>query len=272
MKALLLVLVTLLAPAARAQDTDDAGPWLTLDGAGGIAWGSADQPVDATPRTRDLYLPDSGFIGLTTTAKPDDLEIPAPAGARRFLRYVGGQLVDAWELKQGSIPVSDFARIGDVEFSGAVLGPTLSRDEAGWVAVGNATSWRVRDRTVLYWKDRASNVEILVSRASPSNGYGVRRETALQAGIPSHIKPIIKGDMSRWVQPRKMELSGCFDNSPKPVEAEISVRWDAKGQVTRIRASADQAAADLTPCVAGAISDLTALPGQQGSFSVIRVR
>lgn len=264
----LLWLFALWSLVARAQEE----PWLTLYGAGGITWGSADQPLDAVPRGRDLYLPDAGFIGLTTKDKPDDLEIPAPQGERRFLRYVGGRLVDAWLVKQGPIPVTDFARIGDVQFNGPVLGPAPGKDEAGWSAVGDGISWQIRDRTVLHWKDRVTNLEILVSRAMPSSGYGVRREVALEPGIPSRVKPKIQGEMNRWVKPRTGEISGCFDNSPKPVEAEVWVRWDAQGRVARIKATADQTAAELTPCVAGAIADLTALPNQQGSFTLLRLR
>ena len=264
MFALLMTLWTLVA---RADD-----PWLTLDGAGGLSWGTSDQPLDATPRSRDFYLPDAGFVGMNTRDKPDDLEIVGPDGERRFLRYVGGHLVDAWVVRHGSIPVSEFSRIGDVEFEGAVLGPTVTREEQGWRAVGDAISWKVRDRTVLYWKDRASDLEILVSRASPSGAYGVKRETALQPGIPSSVKPSIKGDMNRWVKPRVAELSGCLENSSKPVTATVDVRWDAAGRLSRMRATADQPAAELTACVGGAIADLPALPNQTGSFSVTRVR
>lgn len=261
MPFVLLVLWSLLV---RAEDG-----WLTLYGAGGLTWGTASQPLDAVPRPRDYYLPDAGFIGLTTRDKPDDLEIPAPEGQRRFLRYVGGQLVDAWLVFEGPIQVTEFARLGDVEFTGAVLGPSK---EAGWNAVGDATSWRIRDRTVLHWKDRASKLEILVSRASPSTGYGVNRASPLAPGIPSRIKPSIKGDMNRWVKPRAREISGCFDNSPKPVEAAVWVRWDTSGRLARIRATADQPAVELTTCVAGAVADLPALPQQEGSFTLLRLR
>lgn len=264
----LLWLLAMWCTVVRASDE----AWLTGSGAGELAWGTSEQPLDAVPRTRALYLPDSGFIGLNTRDKPDDLEIPAPTGQRRFLRYVAGQLVDAWQVSESPIPVTDFARIGDVEFMGPVLGPALGKDEDGWMAVGEAISWRVRDRTVLHWRDRVTKLEILVSRASPSSGYGVRREVALTPGIPSKVKPTIKGEMNRWVKPRTGEISGCFDNSPKPVEATIWVRWDAKGQVARIRATADQTAAELTPCIAGAIADLTALPNQEGSFTLLRLR
>lgn len=266
--SLALWLLALWCAVVRAEDD----VWLTPNGAGGLAWGTSEQPLDAVPRGRDLYLPDAGFIGLTTKDKPDDLEVPAPPGERRFLRYVGGQLVDAWQLSPRPIPIIEFSRVGDVEFTGPVLGPATGKGEEGWMAVGDATSWRIRDRTVLHWKDRASSVEILVSRASPSSGYGVRREVALTPGIPSKVKVQLKGDMNRWVKPRMAEISGCFDNSPKPVEAVVWVRWDARGQLSRVRATADQTAAELTPCVAGAIADLTALPSQEGSFSLLRLR
>lgn len=261
----LLVLFALFI--ARAEDA-----WLTMDGAGGLPWGASEQPLDAVPRSRDFYLPDAGFVGMSTRDKPDDLEITAPAGERRFLRYVGGHLVDAWVVRHGAIPVTEFARIGDVEFEGPVLGPTVTREEQGWRAVGDATSWKVRDRTVLYWKDRASDLEILVSRASPSGSYGVKRETELAPGIPSSVKPTVKGDMNRWVKPRVAELSGCLENSSKPVTATVDVRWDGAGRLSRMRATADQPAAELTSCVAGAIADLPALPNQSGSFTLMRVR
>lgn len=262
-----VMLVLLFTLAARAEEG-----WITLYSAGGRAWGTSDQPLDGVPRTRDLYLPDSGFIGMNTRDKPDDLEVPAPDGERRFLRYVGGVLVDAWLMKHGPIATTEFARIGDVEFTGPVLGPTVTREEQGWRAIGDATSWKIRDRTVLHWKDRASDLEILVSRASPSGSYGVRRETALAPGIPSSVKPTVKGDMNRWVKPRVAELSGCLDNSTTPVTAEVDVRWDATGRLSRMRANADQPAAELTSCIAGAIADLPALPNQAGSFTLMRMR
>ncbi len=246
-------------------------PWLTLYGAGDLTWGTTAQPLDGVPRSRDLTLPDSGFIGMNTRDKPDDLEIPAPEGERRFLRYVGGALVDAWVVRHGPIPISEFSRIGDVEFTGPVLGPTVTREEQGWRAVGDATSWKVRDRTVLYWKDRASDLEILASRASPSGSYGVRREAPLAPGIPSSVRPTIKGDMNRWVKPRVAELSGCMENSTTPVTAEVDVRWDAAGRLSRMKANAGQPAAELTSCVAGAIADLPALPNQSGSFTITRM-
>ena len=261
------LLVLLSVQGAYAQDT-----WITLQGAGDLTWGTPNQPLDATPRGRDLYLPDAGFIGMKNTDKPDDLEVPAPEGERHFLRYVGGQLVDAWLVKHGPISVTEFSRLGDVEFRGAVLGPAMGPGEDGWRAIGDAESWRINNRTVLYWKDRSATLEILVSRASPSSGYGVRREAPLTPGIPSKVKVKIKGDMNRWVSPMSAEISGCFDNSPKPVAAEVHVRWDSGGQLSRIMATADQPAVELTNCVAGAVANLPALPSQEGSFELLRLR
>lgn len=250
----------------------EEGPWLTRDGPGALRWGTAEQPLDAVPRPRDFYLPDSGYIGRNSTDRPDDLEITAPAGERRFLRYVGGGLVDAWWVKHGSLPVSEFARIGDVEWEGPLLGPATGAGEDGWRAFGDAISWNLGNRTVLYWKDRASDLEILVSRTVPSGSYAVNRARKLEPGIPSKIKPTIKGDMNRWAKPMAAEISGCFDNSPKPVEAVIEMRWDQMGRAARIRATADQPAVELTDCVAGALGDAPAVPNQAGSFSLLRIR
>lgn len=262
------MLVTLILTSTLALADD---PWLTLDGPGGLRWGTSEQPLDAVPRPRDIYLPDSGYIGRNTKDRPDDLEVPAPQGERRFLRYVDGRLVDAWWFKQGALPVSDFARLGNVEWEGALLGPTLTSNEAGWRAFGEATSWQVTGRSALYWKDRMSNLEILASRQAPSGSYAITRAQSLRPGIPSKVKPKIKGDMNRWVQPMTAEISGCFDNSPKPVEAVVKMRWDEKGHPGRIMATADQPAVELTECVAGAISDAPALPNQEGSFSLLRL-
>lgn len=261
-------LLAILCSAAAFADE----PWLTLDGAGELRWGTAEQPLDAMPRPRDFFLPDSGYIGRSSTDRPDDLELSAPEGERRFLRYVGGQLVDAWWVKRGSLPVSDFARRGDVEWEGPLLGPATGPGEDGWRAFGDATSWSIGNRTVLYWKDRASDLEILVSRTVPSGAYAVNRARELAPGIPSKVKPTIKGDMNRWAKPMAREISGCFDNSPKPVEAIVEMRWDVSGRAARIRATADQPAVDLTDCVAGALGDAPAVPNQAGSFSLLRLR
>jgi hypothetical protein len=42
--------------------------------------------------------------------------------------------------------------------------------------------------------------------------------------------------------------------------------------LARVRATADQPAVELTTCVAGAIADLPALPNQEGSFGLLRLR
>lgn len=248
---------------------DDA--WLTMSGAGGLSWGTAEQPLDAFPRTRDLVLPDSGYLGRSPKDKPDDLEVPAPQGERRFLRYVAGQLVDAWWVKSGALPVSEFARLGDTEWEGVALGPAMGKDENGWYAFGDATSWRIGNRTVLYWKDRASNVEILASRTVPTGSYAVNRARALTPGIPSGVKPTIKGEMNRWAKPYAREISGCLDNSPKPVEAIVDMKWDDHGDAARIKATADQPAVELVDCIAGSLGGAKALPNQEGSFSLVRL-
>lgn len=264
-----LLTLALFTLGARAQDE----PWLTPDGPGDLRWGTSVQPLDARPRPRDLYLPDAGFIGKSAKDHPDDLELPAPEGERRFLRYVDGQLVDAWWIKvEGGLPVSDFARAGDREWEGGLLGPAMAEGEAGWRAFGDATSWRGQGRTALYWRDRMSGVEILVSRATPTGSYAVRRATPLAPPIPSRVKPRIKGDMNRWILPRAREVSGCFDNSPMPVSADVSIRWDDRGRPGRIRATADQPAVELNECIAGAVEGAEALPNQEGSFSLVRLQ
>ena len=103
-------------------------------------------------------------------------------------------------------------------------------------------------------------------------GYGVKRDAVLVPGIASRVKPTIKGEMNRWVKPRVLEISGCLDNSPKPVQADVDLRWDSQGRVSRIKATADQPAVELLTCIAGSVADLTALPNQEGSFSMLRLR
>ena len=255
----------LCSGAALAEEA-----WLTPEGAGGMRWGSTSQPVGAIPRSRAQFLPDSGYVGRSAADRPDDLEVPGPhpGGERRFLRYVGGELVDAWVLRPGPIDVSAYAYDGEELWTGVVLGPS----EDGFRAFGAGQSWRMGDRTVLHWRDRSSTVEVLASRAAPSGRYGLERAEPLKPMGSGLVKARLKGDLKPWVEPVADALSGCLENAPKPVIAELSLAYDSKGQPGRIKVNTDQPEPSAVECFAGAVVSTSAPPGTAGSVEVFRMR
>ncbi|MDP2316252.1 MAG: hypothetical protein Q8P41_25360 [Pseudomonadota bacterium] len=259
------LLALLAAPPANAQD-DGAPGWIGYSGVEGFDWGSANMPFDGVPRPRDLVLPDSNFIGANKQDRPEDLEIKAPAGERRFLRYARGQLVDAWWLKSGKLDPAPLVEAKQADWTGVVLGPA----EDGFLAYGVATSWTVGERTVLYWRDRLGKMELLASRAAPTLQYGIGRPSPLEKPGDTGSRPKLSGDFRKEAKPYVGQVAGCFDTSPKPVVATIELRLDAKGQPSRIKVSADQPAFNLEDCVAAALMDLRGAPNASGKLEMMR--
>lgn len=270
MRRLLVALAALTLLVGPARSVAQEGPWLTPDGAGGIPWGSSSQPVGAVPRPRDLYLPDSGYVGRSSADRPDDLEIPGPhaQGERRFLRYVDGKLVDAWVLREGVVDTRDFEIHGDEDWTGVVLGPA----EKGFRAFGIGRAWSLGDRTVLHWKDRNTEVEVIASRARPTGAYGVERAMPLEPQGAGRAKARVKGPLKDWLEPVADHLSGCLEQAPKPVTAEVILAYDDKGQPGRIKVDTDQPAPAAVECFASAVVKTSAPPRTHGSVTVFRMR
>jgi len=270
MSPIVRILSAALFLSAPAFAAEGEAPWMTPGAVEGIPWGSSNQPIDAVPRPRDYYLPDAGYIGRSSTDRPDDLELSAgvPAGERRFLRYVNGQLVDAWQARSGPLATHDFEIAGEEAWVGPVLGPA----DDGYRSFGIGRSWTLGDRTVLHWTDRTSDLQILASRATPTGAYGVVRAAPLVPGGAGRAKARIKGPLKDWVMPAADYLSGCLENAPKPVEAEVWLQYDAKGQPGKIRATTDQPAPSMIECFASAVVKTSAPPNTKGSFTVLRIR
>ncbi len=246
-----------------------AEPWLTLTHAGELEWGTDEQPLDVERRSRSDFLPDAGYIGRSPADKPDDLLLPGPDEERRYVRYVHGALVDAWLVRQGSIDTSAFSQAGEEEWAGVVLGPA----EEGWRALGYAQSWVVGDRTVMHWSDRMGGMEILAYRAMSSGAYGVRRAAPVGTGTHTSSRKVqIKGDLKPQLKPHADGLSGCLDSAPKPVMAEVFVRYDGAGRPARLRVETDQPSFNVIDCMAGVVEGTRAEAFAEGSVTVLRMR
>ena len=245
-------------------------PWLSPDGVIGLPWGTDVRPSRVKRTDRSQHLADDGFAGRTPADRPDDYEVlDRNRMERRFLRYVEGRLVDAWILREGSIDDTHYAHYGIEQFKGAVVGPA----EPGWVAVGDAISWELGGRTVLHWRDRLTDVEVLASRAVPGGGrYAVMRPEPLQPPEPSDAKVAIKGDLKKLVKGFERQLSSCFDSAAKPVRATVSVRYDRLGRLARVRVDTDGVTYDVETCVAGSLIRSGAAPQLEGSFELYRHR
>ncbi|MEL6341842.1 MAG: hypothetical protein AAFV53_01830 [Myxococcota bacterium] len=245
------------------------GDWLTLDGAGGLSWGSRDKPPQHERRSRSDFLPDSGFIGTSASDRPEDLELPAPSGERRFVRYVDGALVDAWLVRDGAIRLVDIEREATPEWAGVILGPA----EPGWRAFGFARSWSRNDRTILHWDDRSSDTEIVASRARSTQHYAIQRAAPVDEGLRTSPRKVqIRGDLKSTVSAYAGEISGCLDPAPKPVTVTVSLRYDGAGRPARVKVETDQPSFHITECIAGAISK-TRAPGETaGVFTAFRMR
>ena len=254
--------------SAWAQDA-----WVTPYGAGGLDWGTGSVPLDAVPRRKDWYLPDSGFIGKS----PDDLEIPAPQGERRFVRYVAGALVDAWWVSTQPIDPGPLVGYEKPAWTGAVLGPTgitaePPPEEEGFLAYGTGRSWSVSGRTVFHWRDRLGKVEVIASRAEPTPQYGVQRAEPLMPPSDSGAKASVRGTFVKLIQRYKGRLASCFDQSRLPINATILMRWDPAGMPARIRVEADQPTFNLEVCVAAALMDVRNTGNAQGSLELMRFK
>ncbi len=242
--------------------------WLEPEGAGGIPWGSEERPAKWKRKDRSQRLADDRFTGRSPADQPEDLEVDvrSAAGDRKFLRYVDNRLVDAWLLRVGPIDDTHYSAYGREDFRGAVVGPA----EPGWVAIGDAISWTLDGRTVLHWRDRLTDTEVLASRAIPSGRYAALRPEPLHVGDASNAKVGIKGDMKKMVKPQEAVLSKCFDTATKPARARISVRYDHLGRLARVRVDTDSVTYDVESCVAGALFRTAAAPDFEGSFELYR--
>lgn len=259
--------LALLLLQTAAADED----WLTVNGAGGLAWGTSAQPLDAVPRDRSASpLPDSGFIGGRPGDRPDDLEIPGPhpGAERRYLRYVEGRLVDAWMVRQAPI---DTTSLG-LQATEAWRGPTLGPGDGRLKGIGDTTSWDHGSLTLLHWRDRMSDREILVVRSRPTGSYGVQRSVPLEPGGSSKARVRIRGSLKTTATPVAGLLSRCFDLAPKPVEARITAVYDDRGRLGRVSVDSDSPALDADKCVVSALIRTTASPRFAGDIELFRLR
>ncbi len=266
----LLLSACALVMGVSLAEASETGAWLSTDGAGSMVWGGSSQPMDVVPRSRAVFLPDSGYVGRSAAERPDDLELKVgvPAGEQRFLRYVDGKLVDAWIVRQGVIDTNSFSGSGEEEWSGVVLGPA----EDGYRAFGIGRSWDLGDRTVFHWRDRTTATEVVASRAKPSGSYAVERSMPLEPMGAGRLKAKLKGPLKDWVAPVADHLSGCLEQAPKPVNAELFLRYDDKGQPGLIRVETDQPAPAAVECFAAAVVKTSAPPKTHGSVTVSRFR
>jgi len=257
-----LFLLLLFSAPANAQE------WLSPWGVSGLQWLTDVQPLDALPRRQDFFLPDAQYIGRSYTDKPVDFRVQGPKTERRVMRYVHGQLVSAWLVREGPIDATAFATSGQVQWAGPALGPAGE----GWRAVGEATSWSSGNRTSFHWRDRLGDREVLASRAVARTTYGIRRATQLKPDFPSQVMPRVTGQMKKQVKDARLYLSGCLQNSPKPVRATVQVQYNEHGQLARIRVDTDQPAVDIENCFAASIIDVEGPANSEGTFTVYRFR
>lgn len=261
----LFVLAWCLLPTASASE-----PWPDAAGAGDLEWGTTALPLQSRPRDRSAFLPDAGFIGARPSDKPTDIELPGPHpdGQRRFLRYVQGTLVDAWVVQSGEIDVSSWSG-GTEEWRGPVLGPGAD----GWRAFGDATSWRLGQRTALHWRDRTSETEILAVRTAGGTTYkSVRAQVVENTAPPATLPAKLKGELRPLLKPHADALSGCLNHADKPINVVLHLAFDDKGRPARIKVDTDRVAPDVLDCMAGVVGRLGGTPGQVGSATLQRVR
>jgi hypothetical protein len=240
--------------------------WLTPDGAGGFAWGTSDVPEKIIPKRKDYFLPDSGIV---TREAPADWEVlGAPQGERRFMRYFGGVLVDAWLVSTHSLSVDFLSGELAPDWTGVVLGPA----EDGYRAYGIGRSWTLSGRTLFHWRDRLGEVEIIASRAIPPPQYGVQRAEPLASPVDSGAKAQFTGLFKPLIKLFQGKIASCFDQVRMPVEATILLRLDGQGMPARIKVDSTQPSFNLDTCVAGAIQDLRGAPNSEGSLEMLRFR
>lgn len=201
-----------------------------------------------------------------------------------MVRIVGGMLSDAWLIREGPIDVSSFVSRGALRWSGAALGP----GERGARAFGDATAWTVGDRSVLWWRDRITPREILVSRSinsvgPPGAGLPLVAPTSPSSPAPNEDEQedapsselrlpdlLFKGDLKASLKPWRGPLSACLDGAATPAKVEVDLVFDAQGRPARIRAESDHP--NLLPCFAAAVLDSRAAAGAYGTVTIIRLR
>lgn len=261
----LLGLVLVALPAWAFND------WISQTGAGALPWGTTERPERVKRLPRSLGLPDAGFTGRNSTDKPDDWEVAGPhdQDERHFLRYVDGQLVDAWVLRPHPIDPTPYELQGQEQWKGPVMGIRVD----GWREVGDAKSWVVNGRTVMLWRSRASSAEVLSSRAVPDGRYTARRPTLLTADerLPTGTATL-KGPLKAQAKPARERLSACLNDTEKPVYAEVHLAYDKLGRLARIKVDGDKPIYEAEQCMAAALLRLPAAPLMTGHFVLSRFR
>ncbi len=252
--------------SARAEEV--VWGWLTLSGPEGLAWGTDSVPFDSVPRRRDMLLIDSDYLGANKADRPDDLEIPAPQGERRFLRYAHGALVDAWWVSEQKLEAGPLVGWAKPEWTGIILGP----GEDGYLAYGTASSWTVGNRTILHWRDKAGKHDVIAARAIPDTRYGTTRPAPLKPRGDTGAKASIKGSFKQAAKSLRGDLASCLDGTRMPVEMTIQLRLDGRGSPSRIKVDSEQPVFSLDDCVAGALLALQGAPGSSGDLIVFRMK
>lgn len=250
-----------------AMAEDEAG-WLTESGPAGLSWGTDSVPFDGVPRRRDLLLIDSDYLGANKADRPEDLELPAPTGERRIVRYAHGALVDAWWVSEKPLEPGPLVGWAKPEWTGVILGP----GEDGFLAYGVASSWTVGDRTVLHWRDKEGKRDVIAARAVPSTLYGITRPAPLKPRGDTGAKASIKGSFKEAAKPLRGELASCLDGTRTPVEMTIELRLDKRGTPSRLKVNSEQPVFSLDDCVAGALLSLQGVPGATGDLVVFRMK
>ncbi|MEC7947215.1 MAG: hypothetical protein VX265_06570 [Myxococcota bacterium] len=261
-----MFVLALLAASSAAADP----PWPDAAGAGDLAWGTSALPLESQPRDRSSFLPDAGFIGARPGDKPTDIELPGPhpGDERRYLRYVHGALVDAWVVKNGQVDTSPW-RGGSEEWRGPVLGPASD----GWRAFGDATSWRLGQRTAMHWRDRTSDREILAVRAAGgTTNKSVRARVVENQAPPPTLPAKLKGDLKSQLKPHADALSGCLNQADKPIHVVLQLAFDDQGRPGRIKVETDKVAPDVVDCMAGVVGRMGGVPGSIGTATLQRIR
>jgi hypothetical protein len=123
---------------------------------------------------------------------------------------------------------------------------------------------------VLHWKDREGKREVVASRAAPTMQYGISRPEPLKLPGDTGAQARLSGVLKKAAKPFAGHLASCFDTSPKPVEAKILMKFDARGQPTRIRVTADQPAFNLEDCVAAALMEVPGPAGTSATLEMLR--
>lgn len=244
---------------------DDA--WLTSGGPGGYVWGTTEVPTNIVPKRKDYFLPDSGVVSREA---PVDWEVTerGEATERRFVRYMGGVLVDAWVVSTKAMDLEELTAGIKPDWTGTVLGPA----DDGFRAFGTGESWTFSDRTLFHWRDRLGKVEVLASRAIPPPQYGVQRAEPLVMPSDTGSKAQFSGAFKSLIKKYKAPLASCFDQSRMPVEATIQLVLDGTGLPARIKVDSTQPSFNLDSCIAGSLQFVRGAPNTAGTLEILRFR